>query len=1136
MQRTARVLVTSFLFVAGFSSLRAQDVTGKITGIVTDASGAVVPNASVTVTNSATNISKQVSTNNSGFYQALQLPIGLYRVTVEAPGFEKTTIDSKTALQINETLRIDVTLNLGKVSSAITVESAASQVETENSTIGATVTGQAIFELPLNGRDTLDLLKTQPGVTPTNTDSTAAGNYSIGGMRTDSVTYLLDGGLNNDLLSNGVVADPNPDAVAEFRVLQNNYSAEYGRNAGGIVSVVTKSGTNQFHGTAFDYLRNNYFDANSFFNNQQNLPVPVLKRNQFGGTIGGPIVKNKLFFFFSYEGQRQTSLDVSPGKVTAFTPAEANGDFSQSSGAPLVAAFLQNNPYYQSNPVLAAQGIIDPTKIDPVAKAYFANNLLPVSASGFVFPQATATNKFDEYLGKFDYNLTSRDTITGTFTSRDNPLLYPFGFNGVNNASAPPYNITGFPVSYSTTTYFGSVAYTHTFTPTLLNEFRVTAQRLLNNQAVPTTKNPTATQLGMNLPSDDPTGPPVLDFVGSNIVTGPSYQGPTVEANNTYAFYDNVSWTKGPHSLKFGFFFSPYQNNTVYDYIINGYYYFYGPSTSVGSGLDLADFLMGNPDEYTQYPKAPSNIRSKQYAGYAQDSWHVSKRFTVNLGLRYEYAEPKYDTQGRTFSFIPGLQSQVFPNAPPGLVFPGDPGAPRGSNFPDKNNFGPRFGFAWDVFGNAKTSIRGGFGMFYDILKGEDNLQFNGQPPFFAAADIYPVTYSGSGPTGLQDPFASAGVTNPFPSKPPSKNINFADAGYLPYGGGSLYLVDPNLKTPYVFQYNLSIQQQLPSNTMLELGYIGYSAHGLTSLVDINPYPIGQTTRLLGPDYSFLEEFQNISRANYNSLQVNLTRRFSNSLLGSTFFTLGYTYGHEIDNVSGFRQRNSIVPAYAHELFRASGDTDVRSTFVVSGGWDLPFDKLWERGPKLLTRGWSLYPILTFRTGFPLDVLANLNTTNADLAPSGAGDGLLAHADLVGNTVSTLNPKTGQTLANPNNSNSVSYGNYWFNPAALSNARLTSLDLLTATGDPAGITNSFPYGTLPRNAIRGPSQTNLDLSISKHFIIREGMDLELRGDAFNVMNHTQFQNPDTTITSTTFGQISTTFDPRILQLALHLRF
>jgi hypothetical protein len=1129
--RSAKVAVSVLLFVAiSIGSAWAQSASGSILGRVVDPQGAAVPNTKITVTNVATLVSSKTQSDAEGNYRVLNLPIGTYKVTAEHDGFAKLVTEGR-ALQINQQERMDLKLVVGGRSETVEVTDVGTDVETVSPTLGDSVTSRPIVNLPLNGRNVLDLALLQPGVTEDNPDDQGAGTFNIAGGRADSVTFLLDGGEDNDLLDNSVVFTPNPDAVAEFRILKSNYSAEYGRNAGGIVSLVTKSGTNQLHGTLFDFARNDAFNANDYFDIRAGNPREVLKRQQFGVTLGGPILlpkingKDKFFWFFSYQGQRQTEKASQPGLVV-YTPAELNGNFSAAPYASDIATFLLANPFFQQNSTLAAQGIIDPTKINSVAQNYIKAGLIPTAPSGVLNAQSVATDNRNELTFKFDFNVTAKDRLSVTLGRNTNPSLVPFP----ETSPATPFNpasVPGFPTTSENDQYFLNAAFTHTFTPNVLNEFRFTTQRSTTLQAQPDSpaKSLTAAGLGVGVTPDDPTGPPRIAFEQSGTVIGFYYQGPTRFADNTFSYLDTFSWVKGHHNLKFGFNFSNFQDNVTFDYYVNGEFDFDGSAGGIGTGHDIADFLLGLPDFYTQFPRAPSNIRTRDYYAFGQDEWRATQRLVLTYGLRYEYGTPKLDTQGRSFSFIPGLQSTRFVNAPQGLVFPGDNGAPRGSNFPNKKNFAPRFGFAWDPQGNAKTSIRGGIGMFYDILKGEDNLQFNGQAPFFSSANLFFNPLSGNPTTEvnyLSQPFVATQTVNPFPSKPPSSNLNFGAAGFLPFGGPSVYFVDPRIRTPYSYQYNLSLQRELKKNLMLELAYVGSSSHGLTSLQDINPFALGATTnRILGPNFGFLDEFKNVSNANYNGLDASLTKQLSNSKsFGNTYFTLAYTWAKSIDNASGFENRNFQVPSYQPDLFRSVSDFDLRNRIVFSGGWDLPFDNLWAAGPKRLTSGWSLYPIVSWRTGFPLDALAGYRQDSADPGPSGAGDANLVRADVAGNSVPTLDPRS--------HPDPVTGGNVYFPPS-----------IFSIPPDPSPVPT---YGTLPRNSFRGPGRTNFDLAVAKTTsLYRERVGLEFRVEAFNVFNHAEFANPDTSFGSPTFGEITSTTigvleTQRILQLGARIKF
>jgi hypothetical protein len=1112
--------------------IAAQEASGRVIGVVTDPSGSVIPKAKVTVTNVDTGSSNDVMTGTDGSYQVLLLSVGNYRVTAEAQGFRKS-VTSPQKLDINQSLKIDLKLEVGTTSETVQVEANASSVETVVATLGSVISGNQISEAPLNGRNVMDLATLVPGVIPA-MDGGGAAHFNIGGGRGDSVTYLLDGGMNNDLLSNDHVANPNPDAVEEFRVLTSNYNAEYGRNGAGIVSIVTKSGTNEFHGAVFEYLRNNAFNANTFFNNQQNLPIDVLKRNQFGAEVAGPLWipkvfngKNRVFFMTAWQSQKLSQLQTN-AETTVFTPAELTGDFSHAgpNGGPdpNVVSYLQQFPYFQANPTLAAKGIIDPTRIDPVAQNYIKANLIPSTASGQLFQQGAASDNFDELTNKVDFVVTDKDRISVTlYAFRETTLALGNPAGGTSSY----YNAGG------ANRYLGTVSYIKTLSPSMVNEFRFTAQRNDGRQAYPASKLPTPAELGVGVTPDQSTGPTRVGFFDAGFTSGFSPQGPTQLINNTYVWNDTFSWQKGKHGFKMGANYTPFQNNTVYDFYVNGEFDFYG--TSGGSSFaqnDRASFLMGLPDEYFQFGSAPSNIRTHNISGFFQDEWKVRKNLTLTMGIRYEYSSPKLDLAGRSFSLAIGQQSTRFPNAPQGVLFPGDPGAPKGANFPDKNDWAPRFGFAWDPKGDGKMSLRGGFGVFYDILKGEDNLQFNGQAPFFGFVDMFfpALTANPTGPLNyLSQPFVATGQPNPFPSKPPPSNLNFGAAGFLPIGGGGVFYVNPHLRTPYVYQYNMSVQRELWHGTTLEVSYIGSDSHKLTALKDANPFILGTKTRYFNAQpgvpagsFTYLEEFDNAVQAYYNGLAVGLSKRLGDTKLGSFQYQLSYTYGHSIDNASGFRSTNGNVPAYQWDRFRADSDFDLRHYIAFSGVWELPFAKMWDSGPKRLTQGWTLYPIVTYRSGAPLSVSAGLANRGSRTGPSGVGDANLTLANQV-LPVTYFDAHQTQTINNPNIGGPAS-GNYYFNPAAFS-ADFSNL----AAGQ-------YTYGSSGRNEYRGPDRINFNLSLAKTTSLTERLKLEIRADFFNVLNHTEFQNPSTSIGSNLFGQISSTYDPRIIQLAARFRF
>jgi hypothetical protein len=1164
-----RIVVLGCLVLLVFlpTVAHAQQATAQLSGTVKDPSGAVVVGAKATLRNPNTNVARTTLSSKDGLYLFTLVPIGTYELSIDQTGFEKY-LQKGITLEINQNARQDVVLKIGTAGQVVEVQGNVTQVDTASATLGKVETTDRILALPLVERDTLQLGLLQAGVFAPDQDDGSGNPYSVSGQRSESMTFLLDGADNNDFLGNNIVVNPNPDAVAEFKILTNNYTAEYGRTSGGIVNQVIKSGTNQIHGSAFEFFRNTALDASDYFLQQ----VPVLRRNLFGGTVGFPIKKDKMFFFASYQGTRR-SEGQDPGPLPVLSPAERNGDFS---------ALLQgSNPVQLVNPTTGANYPNNQVPVDPVIKNYINDYLpLPNRPGDLFVSDPVAKIQDNQFIFRYDYNISDRDTLSAVYIFDDTPDNYPFQvINGASTGGDVPIG-SGFRDSNRYQT--GNLTWTRTISPSMVNELRFATNRVATRDFIPTTTaSPSALGFTTVTP-DDPLGtaPPVMTVTG-NFNLGPSPQGPTKIHDVTFQYQDTLSWTKGRHDLKFGGDLRWVRNNFNYDFYNNGGFFFGQGGSFTGS--TLADFVGGFFDNYTQYSNAIYGIRTHSLYFFAQDAYKITHNLTFNYGLRYEYNSPQEDPHNNIIGWFPGQHSTVFPGAPPNFLYPGDPGTPnRGLVYPDRDNFAPRFGFAWDMLGNARLVMRGGFGIFYDIEDGALNLQFGGEPPFGYAANNFPCF---GGPGCLNANANGSFVADPFQGLYPNP-YPYVAGGHLgqffspamPYA----YIVYPHFRTPYAENFNYGFQFQATKDMMVEAVYVGSLSRRAIGTNELNYAVMGGPNGLEAQYLYFLAQepitgastassinvdcarplaacagntpgtpaftglptgatqiYTNFSNASSdsNEFQLTIDKRLSHGLQ----FRVAYTISKTIDDVSGFRARSSTYTDPTNPgLDRGLADFDSPQRLVVSPIWQIPWDKPFQGNTfmRKVTEGWSVSTIASFQKGNPFTLFSENN--------SGELNNYLDRPDVVGPIQMFSNPRQQETFSPSSNGLNGSClagtetGHFMFNP----------MNLVCAVGSPIGLPADplltpggvplFTHGNMGRNVLRGPGINNWDFSLAKDIKLAESKSLEFRSEFFNAFNHVQFYSPtfqDGSIGGDSlFGQVTSDRGPRVIQFALKAYF
>ncbi|MEW6128064.1 MAG: TonB-dependent receptor [Acidobacteriota bacterium] len=1100
-----------FLILSMLASLTvfAQVSTASLTGLVTDSQGAAVANAAIKATNKTTNFSQTTTTNSSGYYTFATLPIGSYSLTVEVQGFKKVTNEGLT-LEVGQKARMDFSLEVGALSETVSVTSDAPLLTKQEATTGGVIENRLVRDLPLSIRNWDDLLGLVPGVqTDRYTEEgggTAAGRTggaNVHGVRSLQNNFVLDGVDNNSISTNvqeltTQVARPSVDSIQEFKVSTNPYNAENGRSPGALISVTTRGGTNEFHGTIYEFHRNRIFDATNFFLNRTGVKKGQNIQNQFGGNFFGPIIRNRAFFFFNYEGTRIRKGTLRPGNVPLAN--ELTGDFSAAAAAKNRTTYAtlvdrvgdcvgKNNPFPNNQ--------IPARCIDPVAAKILgllpAANVVPgtgpLNALNFI-RVPNIIDDTDSFTWRGDYQHDANNTFFMRYTYTDRFRFVPGTFGGIVDGTSTSAFGRLFMKAHS-----AAVGWTHIFSPRLVNEFRLGWGRNESHGNQDPFGQNTLADFGIKGVSDSPTfsgGLPgiVVDARGGSLRLGGTAGGtdrlgspdflPKFQITNQFQWVDSLSYTLGAHQIKFGVDLRAPMRNIYLDVPgLRGSLTFDGQRTGIG----LADFLLGYPSAAQLSNLAVVDQRLWMYSNFVQDDWKITPKLTLNLGLRYDFATWPYEGADRMANFDPTTGTRFTPeNSPYG----------RSLIKADKNNFAPRIGIAYQL--TQKTVMRTGYGRFYMLLEragSEDQLALN--LPFLVN-NVVSATSTGTTVNNMR-------LRTGF-------NLSLDPSAVNP-ASVRLRAVNPEAVMPSVDQWNFGFQQLLTSDLVLTVDYVGTKGTHLSILRNLNQQFFNANGTGTGvipfPQFGPIEFRDNGGNSIYHGVELSLEKRFSRGLS----FQTAYTYSKSIDQAQEhlFSGGSNSFMQNARDLRQQRGrsDFDYRHRFVASYLYEIPLG----RGHKYLSSGigdyllggWRISGVTNIRSGRPFTVFASAN--NGLVGNRGGLASAVADCLLDG----TL-PPSQRTI------------DKWFNPLAY------------AVPTPARL------GNCGRNTLDGPGLVNFDFSMARSFnYFGEGRSLEFRWEVFNVFNHAQFGLPERNRASSAVGRISTLAgDPRVMQFALKFYF